>query len=84
MKNPYKLNRGGTYHKVLGDISSDDWHYLNSINPFRGWQDLTIGTLIHALVTELKALNITSYYDDPNNRRKFEEVLRRVTFSRAD
>lgn len=84
MKNPYKENSSGPFHRILGDIAAEDWHYLNSINPFRGWQDSTIGVLVSALVKELKSLNIKSYYDDPNNRRKFEEVLRRVTFSRAD
>ena len=59
----------------------EDKLYLRSIMPFRGVFQTTINILLHDLIAELRARNITTY--SPDNTDIYIECLRRRTNTRA-
>lgn len=82
-KDPYPNTPAETRIRVQGDIDPTDYRYLfRKVLGVRGCQEPIIGTLIKALVTEIRKpkYGIIDSYDD-DNFGKIQSIIDRVNFN---
>lgn len=81
MRNPYKSALEPVItRKIIGDVGEDDWQRIYLLLPFRGTQDLIIGSLIHAFAKAVKAANLPTFYE-PTNAGCIRELLEGASFA---
>ena len=70
MKSPYKHPQYPIVtRKIIGDVGEEDWNRIYLTFPFRGVQDLVIGSLIYAFARAVRASDIPTHYEPTNISR---------------